>query len=106
MNSISCDRYSSFKVSRNETHCDCLTIQELGQIRNKEIGKFRMETIRDIFIFACYTGLGYAELKKLNSTHIHQGNDDGEWLIIDRTKTDIRCRVPSITSSQSHIAEI
>jgi len=52
-----------------------------------------MKTIRDIFIFACYTGLGYAELKKLNSTHIHQGNDSGKWIIIDRTKTDIRCRV-------------
>jgi len=53
-----------------------------------------MEAVRDIFIYACYTGLGYAELKKLNNTNIHQGNDGEEWIIIDRTKTDIRCRVP------------
>ncbi len=94
MNQISNNPYGSFKVSRNETHRDYLTIQELEQIRNKEINTLRMETIRDIFIFACYTGLGYAELKKLNGTHIHQGNDGGKWIIIDRNKTDIRCRVP------------
>ena len=94
MNLISNNPYSSFKVSRNETHRDYLTIQELEQIRNKEISTLRMETVRDIFIFACFTGLGYSELKKLNGTHIHSGNDGGKWIIIDRTKTDIRCRVP------------
>jgi integrase len=94
MNLISHNPYSSFKVSRNESHRDYLTIQELEQIRTKEISTLRMEIIRDIFIFACYTGLGYAELKKLNGTHIHQGNDGGKWIIIDRTKTDIRCRIP------------
>ena len=101
MNLISNNPYSSFKVSRNETHRDYLTIQELDQIRNKQISTIRMETIRDIFIFACYTGLGYAELKKLNSTHIHQGNDSGEWIIIDRTKTDVRCRVPLLPQAKA-----
>ncbi|WP_318349422.1 site-specific integrase [Aquipluma nitroreducens] len=101
MNLISNNTYNSFKVSRNETHRDYLTIQELEQIRNKEICTLRMETIRDIFIFACYTGLGYAELKKLNSTHIHQGNDSGKWIIIDRTKTDIRCRVPLLPQAKA-----
>ena len=101
MNLISNNPYSSFKVSRNETHRDYLTIQELEQIRNKKVSTLRMETIRDIFIFACYTGLGYAELKKLNSTHIHQGNDSGEWIIINRTKTDIRCRVPLLPQAKA-----
>ena len=101
MNQISNNPYGSFKVSRNETHRDYLTSQELEQIRNKEIRTLRMEVVRDIFIFACYTGLGYAELKKLNNTHIHQGNDSGEWIIIDRTKTDIRCRVPLLPQAKA-----
>ena len=101
MNLISHNPYSSFKVSRNETHRDYLTIQELEQIKNKEVSTLRMEIIRDIFIFACYTGLGYAELKKLNSTHIHQGNDGGKWIIIERTKTDIRCRVPVLPQAKA-----
>ena len=105
MNLISNNPYNSFKVSRNETHRDYLTIQELEQIKNKEISTLRMETIRDIFIFACYTGLGYAELKKLNDTHIHQGNDGGKWIIIDRTKTDIRCRIPILPQAKAILKE-
>ena len=101
MNLISYNPYSSFKVSRNETHRDYLTIQELEQIRNKEISTLRMDTIRDVFIFACYTGLGYAELEKLNRMHIQQGNDSGEWIIIDRTKTDVRCRVPLLPQAKA-----
>ncbi|MFA5328753.1 MAG: site-specific integrase [Prolixibacteraceae bacterium] len=94
MSLIANNPYNSFKVTRNETHRDYLTIQELEQIRNKEINTLRMETIRDIFIFACYTGLGYAELRKMTRMHIHQGNDGGDWIVIDRNKTDIRCRIP------------
>ena len=101
MNLISLNPYGSFKVSRNETHRDYLTIQELEQIRNKEISTIRLEIVRDMFIFACYTGLGYAELKKLNNMHIHIGNDGGKWIIIDRTKTDIRCRVPLLQQAKA-----
>ena len=101
MNLISNNPYTLFKVSRNETHRDYLTIQELEQIRNKEIYTIRMEIVRDIFIFACYTGLGYAELRKLDSTHTRQGNDGDQWIIIDRTKTDIRCRVPLLPQAKA-----
>ena len=77
MNLISYNPYSSFKVTRNETHRDYLTIQELDQIKNKEIVTSRMEIIRDVFVFACYTGLGYAELYKLSGRHILYGDDWG-----------------------------
>ncbi|MBN2814390.1 MAG: site-specific integrase [Bacteroidales bacterium] len=94
MNLLSRNPYGSFKVSRNETHRDYLTIQELEQIKNKEINILRMEIIRDVFVFACHTGLGYAELSKLSGNHIQQANDGEKWIIIDRNKTDIRCRIP------------
>ncbi|MGD9929390.1 MAG: site-specific integrase [Mangrovibacterium sp.] len=94
MNQLSHNPYRSFKVSRNETHRDYLTIRELERIKRKEISTTRMQIIRDVFVFACYTGLGYAELSNLSSTHIHQGDDGEKWIIIDRMKTEIRCRVP------------
>ena len=68
MNLISYNPYNSFKVSRNETHRDYLTLQEVGQIKSKQVNTIRMEIIRDIFVFACYTGLGYAELNNLSRT--------------------------------------
>jgi len=100
MNLITHNPYSSFKVTRNETHRDYLTMQELEQIQNMEIKTVRLKVVRDIFVFACYTGLGYAELKKLSRSHIHTGDDGEEWIIIDRTKTDIRCRIPLLPQAK------
>ncbi|WP_159516878.1 site-specific integrase [Sunxiuqinia indica] len=101
MNLLSHNPYSSFKVSRNETHRDYLTIQELEKIKSKEINTLRMEIIRDVFVFACYTGLGYAELIELSHSHIHQGNDGGKWIIIDRNKTNIRCQIPLLPQAKA-----
>jgi len=72
----------------------------LDKIRHKEISTQRLGQVRDIFVFACYTGLGYAELKKLGREHIHQGDDRDEWVVIDRNKTDIRCRVPLLPQAK------
>ena len=60
-----------------------------------------MELVRDVFVFACYTGLGYAELNKLSTSHIQKGDDGGDWIIIDRNKTDIRCRIPLLPQAKA-----
>ena len=100
LNYIIANPYERFKVIRNESHRDYLTLQELGKIRDKEISTQRLGQVRDIFVFACYTGLGYAELKKLGREHIHQGDDGDEWIVIDRNKTDIRCRIPLLPQAK------
>lgn len=46
------------------------------------------------FVFACYTGLSYSDIFKLNKTHFQKGDDNNYWIIVDRTKTDTRCRIP------------
>jgi site-specific recombinase XerD len=101
MNLLSINPYGSFKVKRNETHRDYLTLQELDHLERKKFFTVRMDIIRDVFVFACYTGLAYAELQKLSDDHIHIGNDGEAWIIIDRTKTDIRCRVPLLPKAKA-----
>ena len=101
MNLITVNPYNSFKVTRNETHRDYLTTKELDQIETKEVNTTRIEMIRDVFVFACYTGLGYSELSKLSNMHIQIGDGGEKWIIIDRTKTDIRCRVPLLPTAEN-----
>jgi len=69
-------------------------LQEVRQIQVKKISVYRLELVRDIFVFACYTGLSYSDIAKLNSNHVQIGNDGNDWIIIDRTKTESRCRIP------------
>ncbi len=86
--------YDRFKVALEETNREFLTMDELNAITVKEIKIKRLSYVRDIFVFACYTGLSYADIAKMSKTHIQQREDGKKWLIINRTKTKTRCIIP------------
>ena len=92
--------YESFKPTRNETNRDFLTLQELTLIQNKKIDISRLDFIRNVFVFASYTGLSYSDIEKLSSNHIQKGSDGNDWIIIDRTKTESRCRIPLLPAAK------
>lgn len=100
MNYLLRNPYSSFRFSRSEGHRDFLTLQEVQKIHGKELPIPRMQLVRDIFVFACYTGLSYVDISKLNSRNIQKGNDGNDWIILDRTKTESRCRIPILPVAQ------
>ena len=92
--------YDSYKFARSDGNRDFLTLQEVREIQVKKLTIPRMELIRDIFVFACYTGLSYVDISKLNSLNIQKGSDGNNWIIIDRTKTESRCRIPILPVAQ------
>lgn len=92
--------YSKYKVGLVETHREFLTIEELTRIEEKEIQIERLAAVRDIFVFACYTGLSYSDISKLSKDHLSKGIDNKEWIIIDRTKTNSRCRIPVLPKAK------
>jgi site-specific recombinase XerD len=95
--------YDNFKVKRGEANRDFLTMDELLQIENKSIMIKRLDIVRDVFVFACYTGLSYSDLCQLKHDHIHLGNDGEKWIIIDREKTKTRCRIPLLSKASNLI---
>jgi integrase len=50
--------------------------------------------MRDIFVFSCYTGLAYADVKKLKRSEINTGVDGEQWIFSPRQKTDTPCPIP------------
>ena len=52
-----------------------------------------METARDIFLFACYTGAAYCDLMELNKSHLVRDDEGSLWLKFNRHKTGVLCRV-------------
>lgn len=50
--------------------------------------------MRDIFLFSCYTGLAYADVKKLKRSEIVIGVDGKEWISTSRQKTDTASNIP------------
>ena len=58
--------YENYKVKRGDSNRDFLTLTEIQKIEKKRIGIERLTIVRDVFIFACYTGLSYSDIAKLN----------------------------------------
>ena len=69
-----------------------LTDEEILLIANKEIGIPRLELVRDIFIFSCFTGLAYIDVSNLTSDHIVTLGDK-QWIMTQRQKTSVETNI-------------
>jgi site-specific recombinase XerD len=98
------DPFMAYKVTLRETHRTVLTEKELKIMTEKTlIG--RMDQIRDIFLFSCYTGLAYSDVEKLTAAEISTGIDGEKWIMTTRTKTDTATRVPLLPPSLAILAK-
>lgn len=88
------DPFRNYKITQKAVERECLSQNELNALIEKEFTIERIETVRDLFLFQCYTGLSYKDLEKLSNNHIQIGIDGGKWIIINRTKTGAQCRIP------------
>jgi len=88
------DPFWNYKVKHIDPKIPFLTTEELKVLQAKEITIKRLDTIRDIFIFACYTGFAYIDVATLTDAHLKIGVDGKKWLIKPRQKTGISEKVP------------
>lgn len=88
------DPFIAYKVTLRETHRTVLTEEELQVLSTKTLMVPRMEQVRDIFLFSCYTGLAYSDVEKLSAADISTGIDGEKWVFTTRTKTETATRVP------------
>jgi len=88
------DPFVGFKMTKREVERPFLTDDELNRIIEKKFTMPRMSQVRDIFVFCCYTGLAYADVKKLTTDEITIGIDGERWIWTNRQKTDTASRIP------------
>ncbi|MFQ3213280.1 MAG: hypothetical protein ACI9GZ_003392 [Bacteroidia bacterium] len=73
------------------------------RLHSKEIETARLEMVRDIFIFSCYTGLSYIDLHKLAIKDINLGIDGEKWIHMKRQKTNTSFSVMILPQAQEII---
>jgi Site-specific recombinase XerD len=88
------DPFFGFKMTKKEVIPIFLTEDEMHNIITKKFSSVRINQVRDIFIFCCYTGLAFADVKKLKASEIGIGIDGSKWIFTQRKKKGIPFRVP------------
>ncbi len=77
-----------------------LNEEELQKIEQYDFDNKRLEVVRDIFIFGCYTGYAPIDIHKLKYSDIIKGNDGQKWIITKRTKTGVNSDVPLLKKAE------
>lgn len=70
-----------------------LTMDELQTIMNKDIDIDRLQRVRDVFVFSCFTGLAYIDVYMLKDENIQKYLDGNYWIISKRHKTGVPINV-------------
>lgn len=91
---LSKDPFSAYRMSRETVNRSALTETELQKITEKNFENTRLDQVRDIFLFSCYTGLAYADVSKLRQADFIDGFGGEQWIIVNRQKTDSQSRIP------------
>ncbi len=78
----------NFKCTYSPPERNVLTQAEIDIIINKQMPNKRLEEIRDVFIFACYTGYAFSDMEKFELNAVTVGIDGEYWLKTNRVKTD------------------
>ena len=88
------DPFANYKSKIREVERDYLTQEEVQDIYSKVFVTERLNLVKDIFIFSCFTGLAYIDVKNLTVSNISMGIDGGKWIFTHRQKTETASRIP------------
>ena len=86
--------FSTYKVEREPVDIDFLDEEELRKIINFDTPLPRLERAKDMFLFGCFTGLSYIDIKTLTLEHFEKDNAGRIWIKKRRVKTGVLSRIP------------
>lgn len=97
------DPFANYKAKIKEVVREFLSEAEIEALVNKQFVSERLELVRDIFVFSCFTGLAYVDVKQLTKENIGLGIDGDKWIFKNRQKTDTASKIPLLPTAQQII---
>ncbi|GAA3627406.1 site-specific integrase [Flavivirga jejuensis] len=86
------DPFLHWKAKLKTVDREFLTEEEIQKMVEKELHTERLDQVKDIFIFCCFTGLAYADVKKLSKDDIVIGIDGDKWIKIIFQSSSIKSK--------------
>jgi site-specific recombinase XerD len=102
---LSGDPFANFKLTKKAVEKVALTEAELKRVIEKKFDSERLCLVRDLFVFSCYTGLAYSDVKNLKRSDIKTGIDEKEWIFINRQKTNSASHLPLLAQARKILSK-
>ena len=88
------DPFRNFKLRYIRNERDYLTERELDLIEGTSFMTIGMNRVKDVFLFSCYTGLSYIDIRELHPNQVLMGIDGNQMIHTKRIKTNESVKIP------------
>lgn len=85
--------FEDYEISMKENDCSYLLKEQVEALLMHSPSKSYYELVKDLFVFSCFTGLSYIDIKQLKNTNIQSFFDGHDWIISRRQKSDVTSNV-------------
>jgi integrase len=87
------DPFANYKIRLTKVDRGYLTQEDVEKILKKQFITKRLELVRDIFVFSCFTGLAYIDVKNLTPKNVRTSFDGNLWIMTKRQKTKVESNI-------------
>lgn len=98
---INKDPFINYKTKLQPVDKNFLSEEQLESIIDKEFKSERLSFVRDVFIFSCFTGLAYVDIKNLKYDDISTNISGARFIKIKRTKTKVDASIPLLPIAEN-----
>ena len=85
--------FEDYEISMKENDRSYLLKEQVEALLMHSPSKSYYELVKDLFVFSCFTGLSYIDIKQLKNTNIQSFFDGHDWIISRRQKSDVTSNV-------------
>lgn len=102
---VSKNPFAAVRIQYDPVEREVLTKSELATLMQTDMQIERLERVRDIFVFSCFTGLAHCDVYRLRPENIIVDDNGQPWIKTSRQKTSVSVNVPLLEIPQMIIAK-
>ncbi|RKR84746.1 site-specific recombinase XerD [Mucilaginibacter gracilis] len=88
------DPFAKFEMTREDVDTIYLDKEEIQRIASKKIDNDRLSRVRDLFVFCCFTGLSFIDVKQLKRSEVTMAHNSELRIYKNRQKTGTPAVIP------------
>ncbi|KAB1068969.1 site-specific integrase [Tamlana sp. s12] len=97
------DPFVKWKQVYEKKEREFLSENELSNLETLSFKIERLERVRDLFVFSCYTGISYVDIMQLTDSNLVKGMDGSTWIVTHRQKTKSKVKIPLLQQAENLI---
>jgi site-specific recombinase XerD len=97
------DPFMLYKAKALNKNIVFLSSVELKKVEKHKFKTERINNVKLLFVFCCYTGLAFKEMSLLKKGDIIIGHDNNLWIVIKRSKTLREYKIPLLPKAREII---